>query len=144
MKEINIIRADLERLTYWEGIIKELEEDHGFRITVLESVKEGEILEKGEDRDVIVIYRETLDPEAEIGELKQAIRSEYPEIRDAIVIHCGSLGSTSNIKELVQTVRREYPNMKIGLETNLIHPLFNHPYLRGMVDFHIYKPDFIN
>lgn len=55
--------------------------------------------------------------------------------KDAVIIHCGTIRPMAGIKELLIKIRAEYPNIKIGLETNAIHP-----HLENLTDFYITKP----
>ena len=57
------------------------------------------------------------------------------EGQDAVIIHCGTLHPMAVIKELLVNIKTMYPNIKIGLDTNVVHPD-----LEEVTDFYIDKP----
>ncbi|HUV42626.1 MAG TPA: hypothetical protein VMY36_01835 [Patescibacteria group bacterium] len=57
------------------------------------------------------------------------------EGKNAVIIHSGTLRPMAGLKGLLQEIRAGNPEIKIGLETNIVHPI-----LEGLVDFYIDKP----
>lgn len=55
--------------------------------------------------------------------------------KDAVIIHCGTFEPILDVKELLEKIKDEYPSIKIGLQTNAIHPN-----LKELTDFYVYMP----
>jgi hypothetical protein len=56
------------------------------------------------------------------------------EGKDVFVIHCGKK-PMAEARDLLIKIKGQYPNIKIGLDTNAIHPS-----IQDIVDFYIDKP----
>jgi len=55
--------------------------------------------------------------------------------KDAVVIHCGTMVPTPLLKGMLEDIRKEFPQIKIGLQTNAIHP-----FVQDLVNFYVIVP----
>lgn len=54
---------------------------------------------------------------------------------NALVFHCGTVQPMASARRLLLRVKNEHPGIKIGLQTNAIHPS-----LKDVADFYIEMP----
>jgi len=81
MKEINMLWIDQDHAWAWEGTVHALEKRYGFKVMMVQTIEDKNILNNCEDKDAIIFHCGTYEPIRDIKKLLKSIKSEYPNIK---------------------------------------------------------------
>jgi len=107
MKELNLLWADSEHPEAWESHIEGLNKFYCIHVEMADMNYPGKVTRL----------------------------QEMCAGKDAFILHCGTSKPMASTKDIILGIKAKFPNIKVGLETNAIHPS-----LEDVVDFYVTKP----
>jgi len=118
MKELNLLWVDQEHPEVWSPHFQALEEVYGFKIELITSIEDQNVLDSCEQKNAVIIHCGTKRPMFGIKDLLIDIKTKYPNIK---------IGMQTDAKHpSIENLVDFYVHMPIGpdeLQENLRHDI---------------------